>query len=248
MKKEKRRKIARWKRILLAILCIWLLLLVAGVVVIQVFTVENVIVEGNELYDEKQIEEAVLNDEYSWNSLYVIIKYKFMEPARIPFVDAMDISLQNPHTLHIHVYEKGHLGYVKIAGTGENAYFDKDGIVTEISDRFIDGIPQIKGLELDEIVLYDNLPIEEERLRELLTLTQTLKRKDLVPDHISYATKHSPVLYYGDVRVQLGGIENLTQKVDRMAKILPTLENLAGTLHLENWTEENTNIVFEKEQ
>ena len=154
MDKEKRRKIARWKRILLAILCIWLLLLVAGVIVIKGFTIENVIVEGNELYDEKQIEEAVLNDEYSWNSLYVIIKYKFTETARIPFVDAMDISLQNPHTLHIHVYEKGHLGYVKIAGTGENAYFDKDGIVTEISDRFIEGIPQIKGLDLKEIVLY----------------------------------------------------------------------------------------------
>ncbi|MBO5657073.1 MAG: hypothetical protein J6R94_02695 [Agathobacter sp.] len=48
--------------------------------------------------------------------------------------------------------------------------------------------------------------------------------------------------------MQLGGIENLTQKVDRMAKILPTLEGMAGTLHLENWTEQNTNIVFEKEQ
>jgi cell division protein FtsQ len=224
------------------------LLLIAGVVIINVFTVETVKIEGNELYEEKLIEETVLNDEYSWNSLYVLLKYKFTETQELPFIDTMEISMEDPHTLRIKVYEKGLLGYVHVSSVGDNAYFDKDGIVTEISTRVIEDVPLIKGLECEEIVLYDKLPIDNKQLKQLLTLTQTLKRNNLVPDTISYASDYAPVLYYGDIRVQLGSMENLTQKVARVNEILPQLKNEVGTLHLENWTEQNTNIVFQREE
>jgi cell division protein FtsQ len=210
--------------------------------------VETVKVEGNELYEEKLIEETVLNDEYSWNSLYVLLKYKFTETQELPFIDTMEISMEDPHTLRIKVYEKGLLGYVHVSSVGDNAYFDKDGIVTEISTRVIEDVPLIKGLECEEIVLYDKLPIDNKQLKQLLTLTQTLKRNNLVPDTISYASDYAPVLYYGDIRVQLGSMENLTQKVARVNEILPQLKNEVGTLHLENWTEQNTNIVFQREE
>jgi len=36
-------------------------------------------VEGNRLYDSEVIEKAVLNDDFSWNSLYVFVKYKFVD-------------------------------------------------------------------------------------------------------------------------------------------------------------------------
>ena len=248
MKKEKSIKFARAKRIILIILFLWLLLLIAGVVIINVFTVETVKIEGNELYEEKLIEETVLNDEYSWNSLYVLLKYKFTETQELPFIDTMEISMEDPHTLRIKVYEKGLLGYVHVSSVGDNAYFDKDGIVTEISTRVIEDVPLIKGLECEEIVIYDKLPIDNKQLKQLLTLTQTLKRNNLVPDTISYASDYAPVLYYGDIRVQLGSMENLTQKVARVNEILPQLKNEVGTLHLENWTEQNTNIVFQREE
>lgn len=48
----------------------------------------------------------VLNDEYSWNSLYVDLKYRFVDIGEVPFVDTMEVSLDNPHTVHIKVYEK----------------------------------------------------------------------------------------------------------------------------------------------
>lgn len=248
MKKEKSRKFTRVKRIILIILFLWLLLLIAGLVVINVFTVETVKIDGNELYEEKLIKDTVLNDEYSWNSLYVLLKYKFTETQELPFIDTMEISMEDPHTLHIKVYEKGLLGYISVSSVGENAYFDKDGIVTETSTRVIENVPLIKGLECEKIVIYDKLPIDNQQLKQLLVLTQTLKRNNLVPDTISYASDYAPVLYYGDIRVQLGSMENLTQKVSRVNEILPKLEDEIGTLHLENWTEENTNIVFQREE
>ena len=69
MKKEKSGKSSLVKRIILIVLILWLMLLIAVAVIIKVFTVETVKIEGNELYEENRIKETVLNDKYSWNSL-----------------------------------------------------------------------------------------------------------------------------------------------------------------------------------
>lgn len=246
MIKEKRRKARKRKKIAITLLIILLLLAVAALIVIKVFRVEKVEVEGNELYDAKVIEKAVLNDKYSWNSLYVFLKYRFVDTKKVPFVDTMEIILKDPQTLHIKVYEKGIMGYLYISSIDENAYFDKDGLVVETSSKVIDGTPQIIGIDCDKVVLYEKLPIGNAKLREILTLTQALKRNSLIPDSITYGVANEPLLAYGKIKVEMGSLELLTQKVERLAKIKPSLEGMDGTLHLENWTEETTNIVFDK--
>ena len=141
MIKEERRKKKKRKNILQVILGILIVLALAVLIIFTVFKVKNVEVEGNKLYDAKVIEKAVLNDEYSWNSLYVDLKYRFVDIGEVPFVDTMEVSLDNPHTVHIKVYEKGMLGYLYINSIGQNAYFDKDGFVVETSTEVIDGVP-----------------------------------------------------------------------------------------------------------
>ena len=133
MIREERRKKRKKKNILSIILGVLIILALAAVIVVSVFKVKKVEVEGNQLYDSKVIEKAVLNDDYSWNSLYVFVKYKFVATKKIPFIDTMEISLKNPQTLHIKVYEKGIMGYLYIPSINENAYFDKDGFVVELS-------------------------------------------------------------------------------------------------------------------
>ena len=219
-----------------------------GILSTVIFTVKNVEVEGNTLYGSQLISDAVLNDDYSWNTLYVYLKYRFLDTEDIPFVDTMEISITGPHSLHITVYEKGIMGYLYINGIGENAYFDKDGFVVETSSQVIEGVPKIIGLDCDEVVLYEKLPLESTTLRGILTLTQTLKRADLIPDTITYGVTNDPVLAYGDIEVTIGSTSDLTQKVARLAEILPTLGNSSGTLHMENWTEENTSIVFDSDE
>ena len=247
MIKEKRRKQKLFKKVFVGILVFLLLAAVSALVVIKVFVVKDVKVEGNKLYDKQLITETVLNDEYSWNSLYVLLKYTFIDIENVPFIDTMEVSLENPQTLKIKVYEKGMLGYLYIAAIGENAYFDKDGFVVETSTRIIENVPKIEGITCDEVILYEKLPIDNQKLRELLTLTQALKREKLEPDVIHFGLKQSPVLTYGNKEVWLGSIELLTQKVARIKKILPDLEGMAGILHMEDWSEETSNIIFEKE-
>ena len=246
IKEERRRK--KRRKIGLYILLILILLIAAGVfIVMNVFTVENVVVEGNELYSSTQIENMVLNDEYYWNSLYVDLKYRFVDIGEVPFVDTMEVSLDNPHTVHIRVYEKGMLGYLYINSIGQNAYFDKDGFVVETSTEVIDGVPKITGISCEEVVLYEKLQLENsDILRDLLNLTQTLKKYNLLPDEIQYDSNMEPVLYYGTIQVKIGSEDNLSQKVVRLSIILPQLDGLSGTLHLETWTPETTDIIWDR--
>ena len=246
IKEERRRK--KRRKIGLYILLILILLIASGVfIVMNVFTVENVVVEGNELYSSTQIENMVLNDEYSWNSLYVDLKYRFVDIGEVPFVDTMEVSLDNPHTVHIKVYEKGMLGYLYINSIGQNAYFDKDGFVVETSTEVIDGVPKITGISCEEVVLYEKLQLENsDILRDLLNLTQTLKKYNLLPDEIQYDSNMEPVLYYGTIQVKIGSEDNLSQKVVRLSIILPQLDGLSGTLHLETWTPATTDIIWDR--
>lgn len=247
MIKEKRKKERFVKKLLIGILIFIVLIVIAVFVVVNVFVVEHVEIEGNELYEEQLITETVLNDEYSWNSLYVLLKYSFVDIKDVPFIDTMEVSLLDPQTLHIKVYEKGMLGYLYIAAIGENAYFDKDGFVVETSTRIIENVPKIEGITCDEVVLYEKLPIDNQNLRELLTLTMALKRENLEPDSIHFGLEQSPILSYGNTEVWMGSIELLTQKVTRLTQIMPSLNGVAGILHMEDWSEESPNIIFEKE-
>ena len=246
MIKEKRRKQRRFKKLLIALLVFMILLTIAVFVVINVFVVKKVKVVGNKLYDQQLITETVLNDEYSWNSLYVLLKYTFVDTKDVPFIDEMEVRLADPQTLVIKVYEKGMMGYLYINTIGENAYFDKDGFVVETSTRIIENVPRVEGISCDEVVLYEKLPINNQKLREMLTLTQALKREDLEPDTIHFGLEQSPVVSYGKTEVWLGTIELLTEKVKHLKEIFPSINGIPGVLHMEDWDEQTANTIFEK--
>ena len=94
MIREERRKKRRRKHILIGFLTTLLILALAALIVIKVFTVKNVEVEGNKLYSDEQIKEWVLNDDYSWNTLYVYFKYRFFDTQEVPFIDTMEVSVK----------------------------------------------------------------------------------------------------------------------------------------------------------
>ena len=237
MIKKKRKHKKRLKHFFMGLLITIAVLAILFLIALKLFTVKKVVVEGNELYDQKTIEDAVLNDKYSWNSLYVYLKYKVKDTKKIPFIDTMSISLDSPHTLHISVYEKGMLGYIYIPGINENAYFDKDGFVVETSSDTVPGVPCIDGISCDKVVLYEKLPIKQAMLKDIL-----------VPDSVDYGAQNAPVAKYGNVSVIIGDTTKLTRKIERLKAIMPSLEGQSGTLHLESWTEETTNIVFDKSE
>jgi cell division protein FtsQ len=55
-------------------------------------------------------------------------------------------------------------------------------------------------------------------------------------------------LGYGDVKVNIGELENLDEKIMQLPSILPSLEGEKGTLELQNYTSDKKSISFQREK
>ena len=222
-------------------------LLAAYSYVIANYTVTTVYVEGNVHYTNEEIIDMVMEGRYGNNSLLLSIKYKDKSIVGVPFVEKMDVSVMDPHTIKIEVYEKALAGYVEYLE--RYMYFDKDGIVVESSLEKTAGVPMVTGRVFDHVVLYEPLPVENpEIFSSILSITQLVNKYSLSIDRIYFGRDGSLMLYFDDVKVALGIGENLDEKIMKLQYMLPELRGKSGTLRMENYTEETKNISFETDQ
>ena len=241
MKKKKRRK--KWP-VVVGIL-MGLFILAAGAVVL--FRTRTVEVEGNSIYSENTIATWVQKDKLSVNTLYLLVKYNFLDSELPVGVEQMDVSLKNPWTVHVKVEEKELAGYVDCSGT--YLYFDQNGIAVLKTKKQIEDAPYIEGLTFDEsdVEIGKTLPVEDDSIfGKIVDASRYLKKYSLAPDRISCA-EGDVRIYFGIVEVLLGdgGYEEKLQQVqpilDKLAELYP---KTAGTLHLENYDSAADTISF----
>lgn len=241
MKKKKRRK--KWP-VVVGIL-MGLFILAAGAVVL--FRTRTVEVEGNSIYSENTIATWVQKDKLSVNTLYLLVKYNFLDSELPVGVEQMDVSLKNPWTVHVKVEEKELAGYVDCSGT--YLYFDQNGIAVLKTKKQIEDAPYIEGLTFDgsDVEIGKTLPVEDDSIfGKIVDASRYLKKYSLAPDRIS-CVEGDVRLYFGIVEVLLGdgGYEEKLQQVepilDKLAELYP---KTAGTLHLENYDSASDAISF----
>ena len=68
---------------------------------------------------------------------------------------------------------------------------------------------------------------------------------DICPDSVEFDANLNITLHYGSVDVLIGEDDLLEEKMARVAAILPSLEGKSGTLHLESYSSDTENIVFD---
>lgn len=210
------------------------------------YEVKNVVVEGNKHYSSKEIQDMVMTGYLGDNSLYLSMKYKNKEISDIPFIETMDVIVTSNDTIKIMVYEKSLAGFVEYLG--RYMYFDNDGVVIEAAKVPTKGIPQVTGLEFDHIVLYEKLPVDNDAIfQDILTITKLLNKYDIICEKIQFDANYQITLGYGKVKVNIGKLENLEEKLMQLPYILPSLEGESGTLDLQNYTSDKKSITFEKE-
>lgn len=161
----------------------------------------------------------------------------------------MEVTLDDPHTVHVLVYEKGILGCFYIDAIGQYAYFDKDGFVVETSSDEIEDVPKITGVTCDEVVLYEKLPLDQpDVLNNLLSLTADFEKiRPSAGRRFTTTSSLKPTLTYYGIQVSIGSDDYLSQKIVRLSAILPQLAGMYGTLHLDTWTPDTTDIVFDRD-
>lgn len=223
------------------------ILLLALVIIINVFTVKTTVIEGNAHYTNQEIADFVMGDRFGKNSIYLSMKYKNKDIEDIPFIQTMNVKIVNPSTIKITVYEKAMAGYVEYMG--RYFYFDKDGTVVESTDVRTQGIPQILGMDFDHIVLYEKLPVDSDDIfKEILEVTQLMNKHEIEVDKIYFDKDFNITLYFADARVKLGGFDNIDEKIIRLKAILPDLADKRGVLRLDTYDGSDSIITFEKDK
>jgi cell division protein FtsQ len=210
------------------------------------YEVKTVTVDGNTHYSSDEIKAMVMTGYLGDNSLYLSLKYKNKEIEGIPFIETMDVVVQSNDTIRIIVYEKAVAGFVEYLG--RYMYFDNEGIVVEASKVTTAGVPQVTGLNFDHVVLYEKLPVENDSVfQDILTITKLLNKYDVLCDKIQFDSDYSVTLGYGDVKVAVGDLDDLDEKLMQLPSILPSLEGEKGTLDLQNYSSDKKTISFQRD-
>jgi len=212
--------------------------------IIKTYTITTIYVEGNIHYSNEEIIDMVMEGTYGRNSLILSWKYKDKSITDIPFIEKMDVSVLDPHTVKIDVYEKALAGYVEYLE--RYMYFDRDGIIVESSGQKTEGIPLVTGLSFDHVILHQPLPVENpDVFKDILSITQLTNKYGLPMDRISFGSDESITLYFNQVKVSLGNREFLEEKVMQLQYMLPELEGKSGVLRMENYSEDTKTFTFE---
>ncbi len=208
---------------------------------------KNVKVEGTDLYTSEEIQGYILDDEYSGNAMYAFIKNKMFPKGDAEFIDSFDVKLTSMNSLTIVCNEKKILGYL-IQEDGNYVYFDYNGRIAEISQTFVDrGYMKVEGVSCENPERGKKLTIGKEQIGYLTSLIKILQKNNLMPNVVSYDENSHIILSYETYNISLGSSVYLEEKIDRVLRILPQLDGLHGTLHLENYSSASTDIVFEKD-
>lgn len=210
--------------------------------ILLLFHVQKIEIRGNQYCTDKEISEAVQNDKFSRNSLYVIGKYLLGKGEQPACLESMKVGLSTPWTLRVTVKEKEIVGY--IYDNQDYAYFDKEGLVVKKDTSYIEGVPLVKGIEVKEVKLYQSLESENSQIfEEILEASNELKKNDLSTEKIICQDSRI-YLFIGKVCISLGN-HVTPEKVAQIAPILEKLEGKEGTLHLESYSEGQETITFD---
>ena len=71
---------------------------------------------------------------------------------------------------------------------------------------------------------------------------------DVICDKIQFDANYHVTLGYGGVKVNIGALENLDEKIMQLPRILPSLEGEKGVLDLQNYSSDKKTTSFEREK
>lgn len=200
------------------------------------FRVNHVEVMGSSHYSESEVQEMIMQGPLAYNSVLAPILCSTDDAGDIPSVEGFRVKQMNHNTIVISVKEKKPVGCIPYLDS--YVYFDRNGIFIESSRERAEKIPYFDGIEVDNIVKNEKLPIKGKTiLNTAVALSTIFQKNDMLPDHIQFDENSQISLIYGDITVQLGKDEYLEDKMAKVFAILPLISGKKGILHLESITD-----------
>ncbi len=229
------------------VLGVLILVVLLGIVTFGVCTVENVEVEGSSIYSEEELQDKVLTGKYSNNVIFGTISSWFTPNNEIPFINSYKIKMAGLNTIKIVVDERTPFGYC-VGEDSKYYYFDEDGNVSDIFDSSINNVTLWKDQKVSATDVGQKITDDEVALSNYLEVAKALKAKDIKAEYISVDKYGKITMGFDKMVVNFGLKKDLDKKIDRLSKLISEkkLDGHSGTLHLENYSSENTDIVLKK--
>lgn len=210
------------------------------------FRTTQIVYEGNTRYTDEEMTNYIFGGKYNVNTLIYYFFTSKKDKVVIPFVQDYDVSVAWPNKLEIKVYEKSVIGYIRYMGY--NLYFDKDGIVVDSSKEILEGVPEVTGLDYTNVVLHTQLDVDNEKIfAVLLELVQLCGKYEIPIDKVFFDKSGNVTLYMGEIRIMLGDSGTITEKIYEVSQMMSQMQGLSGTLHMENFSEDTSSIIFKKD-
>ena len=109
-KKRRRRRKKNHRVYALVTLVLAIAIIVIGFGLL--FYVQKIEVSGNDYTENEMITESMQKDTLSFNSVYLLVKYRFLKHDTPKSLDSMKVSLKSPWTVKVTVKEKTIIGYL----------------------------------------------------------------------------------------------------------------------------------------
>lgn len=222
-------------------------LLAAAVVFFTYYKVDSVQVRGTTHYSDEEVKKMVLRGPLASNSVLAPMIYSTTDTNDVAFVDAFKVTQINRNTICISVKEKKPVGCIHYLDS--YVFFDRNGIFVEGSKTRDESVPYFDGIQVNSVVMDEKLDIKGDSvLNTAVALSTIFQKNEMIPDHIQFDSSYSISLIYGDITVQLGKDENLEEKMNRVAAILPKITGKKGILHMESVSTDTNTFEEEKEK
>jgi len=209
--------------------------------------IDTVKVEGTEIYTEEEIKKSVFTGKFSDNLLFFSLYNKFFGINKLPFVEDIEVSCENLHTVNLHVYDKTISGCINYMG--QYIYFDRDGVVLQSMQEKKEGVPVVTGINFVAFAVGEAFDVKDSSLfATIMNLSQLINHYQIPAKRI-HVSDGGVVLYSGDIEIVLGKKEMYDDEVSALSSVLKTAteEGLKGTIDMKNF-QEGDRIILNSEK
>lgn len=228
-------------------LTVVVLVLVGITLLITQCRIETMKVKGNVHYTNKQIRKIIKSSLYIDNSIFLTAKNKVIPVKKLPFIEKVKVQWDNRNQVTIVVQEKQMTACV--ANGKKYIYFDNDGVVTDNETRYLSDIPVVEGLEFKKFSIGRKLPVTNEgKFQIVLDITRSMTKSGMKLQKILLTKEDQIYLYQKKVCVQMGTSYNMEIKLANLPDMMRQADGLDGTLHMENYSEQNRIVSFIKDE
>ena len=236
LKRRRRKKLRKWVKVFMIAVLAIALLVVAVIFGFKLQKVDTKLDLGQ--FTNKEVNDYIKKEGIE-NTLWVWLKNKTGHSDKLELFEDYTVKMNSPFKVTITAYEKKLKGYINVNKI--YYYFDENGVILKQSTEKIKGIPEITGVECNNLTLYKKMDVKNKKVLEnLLDVTTSIQEYKYNVKRIDVNKDAEATMYVKNVAVQLGKNSNLDKKLRDFNDMYDNVIKYKGTLNMKFVSEDGS--------